>query len=347
MKKVCFAWSGLPDYAARCIRAVINTNMYQITVIATRPDVPIAGMERSLGQEVTWVDGSDQTLDFARLGLPEPDVFFSGGYNIPAFWSLITACNRRSIPVVLLSDNNLHGGKLRQLAIAVRSRLFLLRRFDGILVPGEAGRAYAKLAGYAPSAIRTGLYSADPALFCDGRPLSERPKRFLFVGRFIDRKNVLGLTEAFAQFARHYPDWELHLCGSGPERHAIPHHDRLVMHDFVQPPDLAAMMREMRCLVLPSLREHFGLVVHEAALSGCALALSDTIGAAADLAADENAVVFPAGDADAIEAALSKLAGWSDEDWNKAGKVSASLAARIGPAQFANSVAAFVQELAA
>jgi len=342
--RIAFAWPGLPDYAARCIRAVIDRQIH-VTVIGTRPEVPIEGMEASLGQQVRWIDGHDIPLTFEKLGLDPPEIFFCGGYAVPAMRSLTADCNERGIPVILLSDNYLHGSLMSRAAVALRHRLILRRRYSGIFVPGEAGRAYALAMGYRPAQIRTGLYSADPTLFHDGPPLCDRRKRFLFVGSFIDRKNVLVLTEAFIRFAQSHPDWELCLCGSGPLKARIPEFDRILVHDFVQPHQLAEMMQEARCLVLPSLKEHFGLVVHEAALSGCALALSDAVGAGADLATADNAIVFHNGDTAAIQRTLDKMAGWSDAQWRRAERNSVDLAARISPGHFANSIEAFVREM--
>ena len=44
MTELVVAWPGLPDYAARCIRAVIERSAVSVAVIGTRPDVPIEGL---------------------------------------------------------------------------------------------------------------------------------------------------------------------------------------------------------------------------------------------------------------------------------------------------------------
>src|SRR5260221_9425889 len=56
-------------------------------------------------------------------------------------------------------------------------------------------------------------------------------------------------------------------------------------------------------LVLPSLYEPFGLVVNEAMLCGCPVAVSDRVGAKYDLVrSGENGYVFPVGNVDALAA---------------------------------------------
>ena len=84
-------------------------------------------------------------------------------------------------------------------------------------------------------------------------------------------------------------EWELHLYGSGPLKDELnqtikrSNNQTIHVHDFVQPEQLADLYRSARLFCLPSIEEHWGLVVHEAALSGCGLLLSNRVGAADDL----------------------------------------------------------------
>lgn len=338
MNAIAFAWPGLPDYAARCIRAVIDRQETAVTVVATRPNVPIKGMEQSLGQPVIWLDDVKALSSWSSLRSDVPKVLFCGGYSTPAFNTLAKQVRKQGGSVILMSDNNWRG-RLRQYTIdPVRHRLFFRSRFDGIFVPGISGIRLARSWGYKTERIAAKLYGADPALFNGGPPLAERPKTFLYVGQFIDRKNVLRLAEAFVSFAERNADWRLQLCGSGPLADRIPKHPRISVLGFVQPPQLAQLLRQVRCLVLPSYEEHWGLVVHEAALTGCALALSETVAAADDLARSENAVLFRPHNTAAIGRALATLAAWDVERWTQAEDASRRLAQAFGPAPFAESV---------
>lgn len=342
---IAFAWSGLPDYAARCIRAVLDHACNPVTVIATPPNVPIEGMESSLGQMVHWIDEAQGATNWAALSMMPPKVLFVSGYKVPAFNALAAEVKRTGGKVVLMSDNNWTGSAKQKFIEPLRHRLYLRQRFDAVFLPGASGARLARVWGYPPEAIFTGLYGADPALFHGGLRLSERQKSFLFIGQFIERKNVLGLAEAFIQVENLLPNWTLSLCGSGPLAERIPTHPRIKVSSFVQPPQLAEKIRKNRCLVLPSLEEHWGLVAHEAALSGCALALAETVGAAEDLASAKNAILFPTGDIDAIANALLTIAGWDDASWKAAEAESRRLAADFGPNCFKDSVVSLVTKL--
>lgn len=345
MSRIAFLWRHLPDYAARLIRAAIARG-HQVDVIATRPYVPIEGMERSLGQRVHWIRDTTDTT-FEALGLGVPDVVFQGGYHVPAFNRLADVARAAGAGVVLMADNSARPALRQRVVDPLRHRLLFVPRFDGIFVPGLSGRRFARAMGYDPARTVTGFYGADPAVFGDGGPLEARPRQLLFVGQFIARKNVLGLAEAFVRVAERHPGWSLVLCGSGPQQDAIPAHPQIAVRGFLQPDALSDMLRRSRALVLPSLCDHWGLAVHEAALSGCALALSDGIGAADDFACPANAVRFAAGDGDALAGALDEMMGWDEAGWQVARAVSLAVARRFGPERFADGVERLVAVAAA
>ncbi|XDZ65778.1 glycosyltransferase family 4 protein [Alphaproteobacteria bacterium LSUCC0684] len=344
--KIAFAWPGLPEYASRCIRAAIDRNLAAISVVATRPGIPLEDVEKSLGQPVTWIDGDRDDLSWSSLELDMPDILFAGGYATPAFNRLAQQVRQGGGHVILMADNNWPCSIGERALTPLRHRIMRRRSYDGIFVPGKSGRQLARRCGYAEDVIWGGLYGADPALFHGGLPLSQRPKTLIYAGQFIERKNVLGLVEAFCRFSETHPDWQLVLCGTGPLEDRIKPHPQISRRRFVQPAGLAELMRHSRCLVLPSSREHWGLVVHEAALSGCALVLSDRIGAAADLATLTNTRIHPAGKTGAILLNLEELASWSDDAWREAEHASRRLAENFGPEIFAAGVEAMVKHFA-
>ena len=267
---VVFMWPGLPDYGARLIRGFIETDSAHVQVIATRPAVPIQGMETSLGQAVHWVEDESQ-FSWYGLGLRIPDVLFQGGWAHSNFRSLAAEARQQGAKVVLINDQNWQGGFKQIVLDPLRYRAKYLKLFEAVFVPGKSGARYARAVGFDTSRIATGLYGADPIVFHGGAALKMRPKNFLFVGQLIARKNILLLAQAFLNLASDFPEWRLNICGSGELHAQIPVHPQIHVQGFVQPAELAEKLRQSRCLVLPSLEEHWGLVVHEAACCGCAL----------------------------------------------------------------------------
>jgi glycosyltransferase involved in cell wall biosynthesis len=111
----------------------------------------------------------------------------------------------------------------------------------------------------------------------------------------------------------------------------------------VQPEQLAGRFRQARFFVLPSRWEAWGLVVHEAALSGCGLVLSDHIGSAEDLATPANALRFRAGDVADLARALEAAAQFDAARLAAAEAESRRLAGQFGPARFGAEAAGLVQ----
>src|SRR6202012_393370 len=72
--------------------------------------------------------------------------------------------------------------------------------------------------------------------------------------------------------------------------------------------ELPAFFALADVFVLPSRHEPWGLIVNEAMASGCAVIVSDEVGAHADLVTDGvEACVFPVGDIDALTSALLRV----------------------------------------
>ena len=339
--RVAFSWDGLPQYAALLIRAAIDSLGRKCVVVGSVPHVPIKGMEEALGQPIYWIR-KEQPVCWQDLGLPVPDIFFQAGWSYPYFNALGHETKARSGRVIGMSDANWRGD-FRQLVLGpIAFRLRLRGRFDAMMVPGSQGKMLMKYFGMLESHVHQGLYGADPRLFNGGGRLEERPKSFLYVGQFIGRKNVLCLTRAFKEFTAKRPGWTLRLIGCGEQRDLIALDPSIIVEDFLQPGELVARYREARFFVLPSVREAWGLVAHEAALCGCGLVLSDAIGSADDLGTSRNAIRFRAGNHVSLVRALIDAAD-RDTAWlATADAESRALAARFGPQRFAAEVASIV-----
>lgn len=341
---IAFSWNGLPQYAARLIGAAIDRLGEDCIVIGSKPSVPVTGMEAVLGKAVRWIDACEQ-VSWHDLGLKVPSIFIQSGWSYPAFSQLGRQVKAAGGRVIGLSDANWRGD-FRQLVLGpVGFRTLHWRSFDAMLVPGRQGARLMRYFGMRPDRIRIGMYGADPNLFHGGLPLLERPKTILYVGQFIARKDVLGLTAAFLRFVDTHPDWMLRMCGSGVQRELFPQDSRIIIENFVQPEQLAERYKAARFFVLPSLKEAWGLVVHEAALCGCGLILSDAIGSGDDLASAENAVRFRAGIEDDLVRALSEAAAFDSERLEGAEAKSRELARQFGPERFAAEVAGLIGEL--
>ena len=123
--------------------------------------------------------------------------------------------------------------------------------------------------------IRTITLGADLDSIYAAKP-SGMQSDIIFVGRLLDHKGVALLVQALAFVKESLPDVKLLIIGSGPERKNI---DTLVaklqlqqnvtiLNAVERHEDLYGLMKSSKMLVLPSIREGFGLVVVEANAAG-------------------------------------------------------------------------------
>lgn len=340
---ICFAWDGLPQYAAREIGAFAKGSVERVVAIATRPLVPIAGMEEYIGCPLVWVEPNAKP-DLQALFGELPRVLVLSGWNIPAFTRCRDRVRAHGGKAFAMVDNN-NGRSVKDYLRALRFRLFLRNKYDGFLVPGASGRQLLHFYGVPDALIAEGLYAADETLFHTdvAHAPAARAKKIVFVGQFCERKNVLRMCEAFLQ-ANTAGDWTLELYGCGPLQGALEaliartNTSAITLHGFRQPEDLAEVYRSARALCLPSHVEHWGLVVHEAALSGCYLLLSNAVGAAEDFLSDRNGSSFSSTSVLEMTQAFGRLMAMNDESFIASSTASVEMAKRLGLHKFVEGV---------
>ena len=342
-KMICFAWDGFPQYAARCVGAFAASTDERVVVVATRPSVPIEGMERLCGCGIFWIAVND-TKPLKELLGEIPRIMVVSGWSISAFNAYSNEVRQNGGKVIAMIDHNFRFN-LKEIIKSIRFRLLLRNKFDGFFVPGKSGQRLLRFYGVKDDKIVTGMYSADASLFDKGKPLYERDKRIIYVGQFIQRKNVRRMVVAFQKAASSCHDgWSLHLYGSGRLKDELERiaDKRVFVHSFVQPEQLAVLYQDARVFCLPSIEEHWGLVVHEAALSGCVLLLSNAVGAAEDLLTDANGFSFdPHSDEDMVKAFRSVME-MSDDALSTAYESSIRIAETVSVEHFVNGIKKFL-----
>ena len=360
---IIFAWKGFPQYAARCVGAFVKSTTEKVMVVATRPAVPVEGMERVCNCPVVWVDeklkgcnveklkscdGLDELFNSSTLQ-PFNITLIVSGWSVPAFNRLAAEVRAKGGRVICMNDANyvekLKGCKverlkgcrverLKQFARAMVFRVKYRKLFDGFLVPGKSARKLQRYYGVADEKIAEGMYSADESLFDPAKvDAAKKEKRIVYVGQYIDRKNVLAVCKAFEQSGIAAKGWSLEMYGSGPFKAQIPY-----AQPFVQPEQLPEIYRRARAFILASKEEHWGLVVHEAALSGCYLMLSDRVGAADDLLGEKNGVKFDPFNLAEMTAAFRRLAEMGEAEWADACAASLKLGQSRGLSSFVAGV---------
>lgn len=256
----------------------------------------------------------------------DPDVVVIGGWDQPAYWVATRWATRMRVPVVLQNESTLLSAT-RTRGIWLRLKRWMVQSSTAYMAYGTKAKEYLLFLGAEPARIHVGLNTVDVEWFAaeamkfqasDDAATRDARLRVLYVGQLIPRKAVDLLLRAVARADPTGSRIRLVIVGSGPDEERL---RRLIhrlglknvaMEGFKQPLELPRYYAWADVLVLPSVREVWGLVVNEALASGVYVICSDRVGAGFDLITPAwNGEVFPSGDevglATALKQALDNL----------------------------------------
>ena len=225
-------------------------------------------------------------------------------------YNAVAKSYQRRIPVVLTLDN-WWTGSLKQRLAALTAPWFINRHFNRAWVPGEPQIPFAQKLGFSGSSLASGFYCADPQPFQvinEKRKTTPPAKKILYIGRYLDVKGVRELWAAFMELSDEFPEWELHCIGTGELWDSRAIHPKIIHHGFKQPDELEPHLVDAACIVMPSKKEPWGVVLHEMAIAGLPLLTSTRVGAASQfLEHGKNGASFdPSAIAEALQSFLRK-----------------------------------------
>ena len=294
-----------------------------------------------------------------------PDVVAVNGWN--NFGSLIAAncCLRRGIPMVVMSESSRQDGPRTWWKEAIKQRLIGL--YSAALVGGQRHVEYLAELGMPRERVFTGYDVVDNDYF--GRRTAEirnskfelRNKRglpenyFLASARFIEKKNLSTLIEAYAEYRRRSSafakatadkeiaakePWDLVILGDGPLRETLNTElSTLNLNEHVHLPgfkpydELPIYYALANAFVHASTTEQWGLVVNEAIASGLPVIVSERCGCVPEVV-QGNGFTFDPTNEHELTARLLEMASLSDEERKRLGDNSHRIAANFAPERF-------------
>lgn len=323
---------------------------------------------RAVSREYEWDPA--QAVPFQRVTLEEagaslavaldaalrdfaPDVVFVPGWSGALAHAALHWCGRNQVAAVLMSDSQAIDHPRRWWK--ERMKRAVIAGFAGALVAGTRHRDYLHTLATPDLPIELGYDVVDNAHFRDGgdrarAALAEKPPFFLSVARFVEKKNVAGLLEAYAQYRRETGAgaWDLVILGDGElrpaievQREALGLRDWVCLPGFVQYDQLPEYYGRAQAFVLASSTEQWGLVVNEAMASGLPVLVSDRCGCAPDLVEiGRNGYSFDPGRPEELARLMGRLGALTPAERADMGRCSAERIARWGLETFAaNAVA--------
>jgi glycosyltransferase involved in cell wall biosynthesis len=292
---------------------------------------------------------------WAALEQARPDVVAVNGWN--NFGSLIAAncCVRHRIPMVVMSESSSQDEPRTWWKEAIKQRIAGL--YSAALVGGQRHVEYLAELGMPRERIFTGYDVVDNDYF--GRRTAEirnskfeiRNKRglpenyFLASARFIEKKNLSTLIEAYAEYRRRSEvaakvPWDLVVLGDGPLRETLNSqlstlnlNEQVHLPGFKPYDELPVYYALANAFVHASTTEQWGLVVNEAIASGLPVIVSNRCGCAPELV-NGNGFTFDPSNEDELATRLLEMASLSDQERKHLGDDSYRIAANFAPERF-------------
>jgi glycosyltransferase involved in cell wall biosynthesis len=256
-------------------------------------------------------------------------IFMTGWGAFTALLGMLT-CKLLGIPFFLYGDSSFPPPE-HSLRSRMRARMMrlMMRMTTGFMVSGALNADYYRHYGadekrffLLPWAVDNERFAAAGTLASGEREqlragyrIAENAVVFLFSAKLVERKDPLTLLKAYERMQLRHGA-AIVFMGDGVLRRELEKYaaeQRLGgVHftGFVNQTALPKLYAMADVFVLPSLIEPRGAVINEAMAVGLPVITTDRCGSIGDIVLDgENAIVYPAGDVDALTAAMDRLAG--------------------------------------
>ncbi|MCC7303050.1 MAG: glycosyltransferase family 4 protein [Bacteroidia bacterium] len=347
--KLLVLYEELAGYFLACIRELTSRKGTQILIIASSPN-PVAPFDfpEMEGVEILYRDNMNVESLQKCVATFRPDVILCGGWRRKEY-RRICSLYKHTIPVVLGFDNP-WTGSMKQRLLSLFAGAFVRQSFTCAWVPGNRQVIFARQLGFRDAEIYTGAYCADTHRYekwyeeLQPEKSRNRPRRFVFSGRYTNVKNVEMLWDAFTEAKSETgSDWELYCLGKGDIKSR--QEDGIRHLGFVQPEDMLFVLKDTSVFVLPSTFEPWGVVVHEFAAAGYPLLLSSSVGAAeVFLENGKNGFLFEASSRESLKNALKHFMNQSEKEWRAMSDHSMVLSRRISPAKWGDTLCSFSEK---
>lgn len=342
--RITILWASLASYTVAFFRELALAQRCALQLIH-QPPAPNTEYERfdlsfcELAMEDTR---ARRSLLEPMVRAFHPDCILMCSWPFRHFMRVARRMRRGRVFVVAAMDNQWLGTLKQYLGVAT-ARWLLKPAIDALWVCGDRQAAFARRLGYED--LLYGYYAAEVERFAARPPADLRPPAFLYVGRLVAVKNIAGLVGAYCRYRERAADpWRLIVAGGGPLAPLLAQAPEIELAGFVQPRELPTLALRARCFVMPSVREPWGVAIHEAAAAGLPIIATDACGAATAFVRDGvNGYVVSPGPG-ALAAAMLRMGQRSGTELRAMSQASATLAGLWTPRRMAAYFHAMVSE---
>jgi 1,2-diacylglycerol 3-alpha-glucosyltransferase len=290
-----------------------------------------------------------------KLDELQPDAVAIHTYSFPDSRACVHWCRTHRRGAIVMTDSKADDAIRSPMREGIKAAL--LRGYDAALLAGSASRDYLNSLGIPRERIWLGYDVVDNAYFAaraaaaktadSGQRtalpgLADDAPFFLASNRFIERKNLERLLDAYAAYRERAEDpWRLILLGDGPLRPRLEARatSGVVFAGFRQIDEIPAYYGRASAFVHAALVDQWALVINEAMACGLPVIVSTGAGCHGDLIIPgENGFVFDPLDESALTGHLLQMTGTPDLE--RMGERSREIISDWSPTRFAESLAA-------
>ena len=215
-------------------------------------------------------------LTFANFAMPSPLVLSSRAATVwgPISRLKIEPAVFKMLPLKIKIKETLRKISMDLLIHIDLVRLFMPRAADMIIecgTPADKSAFPKRFAGKVRRHPQTGINPAEPEYQSVKRSREDDKIRLLICSEFIHWKGVIFSAETFAALAKEYPNIELHIYGSGPEKANMENiffrsntADRVVWHGFVTKAEMLQALADADILLYYSYHHGLATVILQA-----------------------------------------------------------------------------------
>jgi glycosyltransferase involved in cell wall biosynthesis len=343
-KKIVFLYSELATYFLACIEQLSKQADVEIHIVRW-PVNKEAPFHFSMPGTIKIYDRKDYPLTDQLQGLVasiDPAVLYCSGWMDKGYLKVCKQFKKR-IPVIVGFDNQWKATIKQRLAVLI-SPFKIRNHFSHCWVPGILQEEYARRLGFSKSRILTGFYACDYDFFYKQYLANKQqkkkqfPKRFIYVGRYVEHKGIADLWQAFIELqATQASEWELWCLGTGDVKPVK--HEKIRHFGFVQPAEMTGFIKDTGVFVLPSHAEPWGVVIHEFAAAGFPIICSDEVGARTTFVENNlNGYIYASGNIEELKSAMTRIIHSGEEKLNEMSRESVSKAMLITPESWAKQL---------